>query len=414
MHRLMAVEVAKDDIQYIKTQVRANRQHCTNIKTHNNDTTNKFKFRAMWKWIKRKNPFRRKHHHRPVSSPPLPPPPHLPGARRFSIATAFEKAPATPPAALVVPVVPVQAFEIIPGAEDIDDDADLVRTPEDPHFRDASTVNSLEAQQEEELDAEPTSSSNMSTPEEGSGRASRVESTLDITHLIQHDGPNGGHIHIPTHSSIAGSSTSSPGTPMIVTDDTARGTNLNLGNALMNLLSTRRKSTCSWTEEVLYDEAEVRSALHLASPPASPNHAEIQAEVPLINVSGFQKSDPDIRNKRLVMVALDKNDAFPVNWVVENTLKPDKDLIVLVHVRPVVSVPETFSSSTEIEGLIEENNKIASHSLLKTQIKRLQDQQILVKAIALRGDPRVEILRKVQDLDVDLLVLGSYQSESAQ
>ena len=56
---------------------------------------------------------------------------------------------------------------------------------------------------------------------------------------------------------------------------------------------------------------------------------------------------------------------------------------------------------------LEEQNRSASHTLLRKAAAQLKQEKFAVKAISLRGDAREELTRKVQELNVDLLVIGS-------
>ncbi|TPX53215.1 hypothetical protein SeMB42_g00895 [Synchytrium endobioticum] len=56
---------------------------------------------------------------------------------------------------------------------------------------------------------------------------------------------------------------------------------------------------------------------------------------------------------------------------------------------------------------MEDHNRAASHALLQTYGVRLKKNNIACKAIAMRGDPRDEIARKVSELNADVLVIGS-------
>ncbi|TPX32713.1 hypothetical protein SmJEL517_g04240 [Synchytrium microbalum] len=107
----------------------------------------------------------------------------------------------------------------------------------------------------------------------------------------------------------------------------------------------------------------------------------------------------------------------------QNFVKSDSDLVVLISVRSVATVPgpygaaymdftgipNTYASNIESEYLtqMEEANRAASHALLQQYGAKLKKSNIACKAIAMRGDPRDEITRKVQELNADVLVVGS-------
>jgi hypothetical protein len=237
-------------------------------------------------------------------------------------------------------VIPTTAFEIIPGAED----DDLVRTPEDPNFRDIVTIGVASneiaagiasAAASGDLSVGMTTTNTLD--QTGTSFKPKSADAIDLILLSSSstDKPIHNHLspmhtsnfidthHVATNSSTSGMPHSGlNGGPILEDDDHKEG----LGKQLMHLLSTRRKSTCSWTEEVLYDEAEVRSALPLASPELSEGSkmdssmgteskggVESEAPMTIANVNNAKFKDriePDISNRRLVMVALDSAGMF--------------------------------------------------------------------------------------------------------
>lgn len=56
---------------------------------------------------------------------------------------------------------------------------------------------------------------------------------------------------------------------------------------------------------------------------------------------------------------------------------------------------------------MEEQNRSHSHALLRKAAAELKQRNFAVKAISLRGDAREELTRKIEELNVDLLVIGS-------
>jgi nucleotide-binding universal stress UspA family protein len=56
---------------------------------------------------------------------------------------------------------------------------------------------------------------------------------------------------------------------------------------------------------------------------------------------------------------------------------------------------------------LEEQNRTASHTLLRKAAAELKAKKFAVKAISLRGDPREELTRKIEELNCDLLIIGS-------
>ncbi|KAI8091414.1 uncharacterized protein B0P05DRAFT_527430 [Gilbertella persicaria] len=63
-------------------------------------------------------------------------------------------------------------------------------------------------------------------------------------------------------------------------------------------------------------------------------------------------------------------------------------------------------------GFMEEfddTKKQKSHKLLKHYADRIKAKQVAVRAIALAGEPKQEIVRKVKELKADVLLIGSRQ-----
>ena len=95
----------------------------------------------------------------------------------------------------------------------------------------------------------------------------------------------------------------------------------------------------------------------------------------------------------------------------KNLLKPETDLIVLLNVRPVpVVYPGPSSVPMDFSGylaLLETQNRSTSHDILKKAAEYLKPKKFTLKAISLSGDARDEIARKVDELNADLLIVGS-------
>ena len=63
--------------------------------------------------------------------------------------------------------------------------------------------------------------------------------------------------------------------------------------------------------------------------------------------------------------------------------------------------------SSQLSHQFEESYKAQSHQILKNAMHRLKSVGFSVKAISLKGDAREEITRKISELKVNLLILGS-------
>ncbi|CAG8585555.1 34083_t:CDS:2 [Gigaspora margarita] len=143
---------------------------------------------------------------------------------------------------------------------------------------------------------------------------------------------------------------------------------------------------------------------------------------------------------RAVVIAIDQSEysqkAF--DWAVKNFLRKD-DLVVLVNVRPSPTTPGPYGASymdfTEIIdgqdlkfffGFLEMGDfintsftnygetidlaslqRFISHTLLKEFATKLKSHDFACKAIAMQGDPREEIVRKVSELHASALIVGS-------
>ena len=82
-----------------------------------------------------------------------------------------------------------------------------------------------------------------------------------------------------------------------------------------------------------------------------------------------------------------------------------------MNVRPMAIVPGPYGAAymdfTSYTTQLEEYNRSQSHSILKKAAAFLKPMNFTVKAISLRGDAREELSRKVDELHVDLLIIGS-------
>ncbi|KAI7901633.1 uncharacterized protein BX663DRAFT_513493 [Cokeromyces recurvatus] len=113
--------------------------------------------------------------------------------------------------------------------------------------------------------------------------------------------------------------------------------------------------------------------------------------------------------KRVIAISIDEGSAdYVYHWAVNNVINPATDLVVFLNCRQA----DSFSDAPIINpvGFIEEldsTRKIKSHQLLKSYADRLKDSNIAVRAIALLGEPKVEIVRKVKELKADILIMGS-------
>ncbi|KAJ3355936.1 hypothetical protein HDU83_002221 [Entophlyctis luteolus] len=104
---------------------------------------------------------------------------------------------------------------------------------------------------------------------------------------------------------------------------------------------------------------------------------------------------------RVVAIAVDgsKYSEYAFNWAVANIIRPKTDQIILLNCRPLVTVRGS--------GKIDETNTNESAELLRSFSNKIPASKYNVRAIALCGDPRSEIPVKVEELNADMLVVGS-------
>ncbi|KAI8820700.1 uncharacterized protein EV422DRAFT_59939 [Fimicolochytrium jonesii] len=118
-------------------------------------------------------------------------------------------------------------------------------------------------------------------------------------------------------------------------------------------------------------------------------------------------------HQRIIAVALDQSEhsEYAFNWALENLINPQSDQVVLLNVREVVNVPASFGLIyMDIRDWIdrtEYEQMMVSHKLLKHFGARIVKAGAKCRAIALRGDPRDELLHKVKEVNADMLVIGS-------
>ncbi|KAL1919397.1 uncharacterized protein VTP21DRAFT_2090 [Calcarisporiella thermophila] len=118
---------------------------------------------------------------------------------------------------------------------------------------------------------------------------------------------------------------------------------------------------------------------------------------------------------RIVFIAVDHSphSQYAFSWALENFVRPESDLVILANVRQNVMLPGPYGIGTiqfsQFVTNLEEHQRLESHRLLKTLAEKLREKNIMCKAIAMRGDPREEIVRKIKELKVDVLVMGCRQ-----
>lgn len=80
--------------------------------------------------------------------------------------------------------------------------------------------------------------------------------------------------------------------------------------------------------------------------------------------------------ERVMVVSVDENSAqYVINWAVNNFIRPDKDLVVLVHVRVLDTPLQPYVYATGFVEEMAEERKAKSHELLKTYASQLWEKQ---------------------------------------
>uniref|UniRef100_A0A1D1XNI4 Universal stress protein A-like protein n=1 Tax=Anthurium amnicola TaxID=1678845 RepID=A0A1D1XNI4_9ARAE len=138
----------------------------------------------------------------------------------------------------------------------------------------------------------------------------------------------------------------------------------------------------------------------------------VYQDTELINTVSESTNDP---NSRTIVIALDHSEhsQHAFSWAVKNFLRKECDKVVLVNVRPVPTVPGPYAIGaaymdfSEVVSSLEDQYRSNSHSLLKDFAGKLKTQGFECKAIAMRGDARDELVRKVDEVKADALVIGS-------
>ncbi|KAJ3126773.1 hypothetical protein HK098_007152 [Nowakowskiella sp. JEL0407] len=146
-------------------------------------------------------------------------------------------------------------------------------------------------------------------------------------------------------------------------------------------------------------------AAHHANCAVLPYSLPINEE--LYDVSKLDKPD------RVIAVAVDgsSHSNYAFDFFLENVARPG-DRIVLLHVRPLPVFPSQYGIAsrpevTEMAGEFEEIAKKQSHNLLRQYGSEVQRRGLQVRAIGLRGDPREELILKVNEINPSMLVVGA-------
>ncbi|KAJ1545062.1 hypothetical protein HK405_008174 [Cladochytrium tenue] len=99
---------------------------------------------------------------------------------------------------------------------------------------------------------------------------------------------------------------------------------------------------------------------------------------------------------RTVLVPVDSSrfSEHALNWAVQNLVRPESDLVVLLHVRSdhaLLAMPAGMASDSR-------DDAVGAH--------KPDGLLFNVRGVSVKGDPRVEILKQATDLDADIVVVG--------
>ncbi|KAI9365975.1 hypothetical protein DFJ73DRAFT_806517 [Zopfochytrium polystomum] len=137
------------------------------------------------------------------------------------------------------------------------------------------------------------------------------------------------------------------------------------------------------------------------------------APAPSIHEDVVEPHESHSAPTRTIAIAVDSSSysEYAFNWAIQNIIRPETDQIVLLNVRPVVSIPAVYGTlyvdySKEFEEM-ETANRKESHDLLRAFAAKVPANKYNMRGVALRGDPRDEIAYKVEDIKADMLIVGS-------
>ncbi|OBZ87725.1 Universal stress protein A-like protein [Choanephora cucurbitarum] len=120
---------------------------------------------------------------------------------------------------------------------------------------------------------------------------------------------------------------------------------------------------------------------------------------------------------RVIAVSIDEHSAeYIFEWATKHFIQPATDQVVLLNCRAIdgPTMAPYFNPTGFIEEF-DETKKLKSHALLKHYADRLSAMHVAaIRAIALIGDPKHEIVRKVTEIKAEVLLLGSRQLSAMQ
>ncbi|KAI9299416.1 hypothetical protein BJ944DRAFT_274248, partial [Cunninghamella echinulata] len=81
--------------------------------------------------------------------------------------------------------------------------------------------------------------------------------------------------------------------------------------------------------------------------------------------------------------------------------------VVLVNTRSIDVTMQPYINPTGFVEDFDDEKREASISLLREYAHKLKDRHIACQAIAMVGDPKIEIIRKIKEIRADVLIMGS-------
>lgn len=138
---------------------------------------------------------------------------------------------------------------------------------------------------------------------------------------------------------------------------------------------------------------------------------------PLI-LSSVVHDDSNEKVERTVVFGIDGSDfsQHALEWAVGNVLKPETDLIVLINVRhnePDALAATAFGTVDYMESAystqLEAEEKKRAEDILKKSVAYLKsvNSKFIVKAFAMVGDPREELVLKTREVHADIIIVAS-------
>ncbi|KAL0077746.1 hypothetical protein J3Q64DRAFT_1747318 [Phycomyces blakesleeanus] len=113
---------------------------------------------------------------------------------------------------------------------------------------------------------------------------------------------------------------------------------------------------------------------------------------------------------RVVFVCIEEKSGHSVlNWAVKQFIRPESDLVVLIHVRPIDIPSAPYMNTTSSGQEVPDIRREESHKMLREFAHELVSKKITCKAVSMIGDPKSEIVRKVIETKADVLIMGSRQ-----